>query len=154
MLVPELSRGIIFTPPPPARRDLPETPANEIPSQYPRISRHTHIASNGENTVFGNYIICEDEKNYTFPPPDSGGTKGVLTLARARMIFITWGGGVIRHPSISKLRILELGRKEPADCFRRVLAIGGAFYILVQNLTQFEGQNSNFREIGSFSTLL
>ena len=78
----------------------------------------------------------------------------LLTLARLPYFatFASAGGVVATPPGVSKLCIVEL-RGKTADCSRRVLAIGSAFFDpRPKNDPVLGDQMSNFREIGNFST--
>ena len=69
--------------------------------------------------------------------------------------FRQWSGGGGKPPGVSKLRVVKLREKKTADSSRRVLAIGGAiFYPRSKFHPVLGGKRSNFREIGTFSTLL
>ena len=61
----------------------------------------------------------------------------------------------MRHPlGVSKRSVVELSGKRPADCSRRVIAIGG---IIFGPRSIFDpvmaGQRSNFRKFYDFGTL-
>ena len=80
-----------------------------------------------------------------------------LTLARKRC-FATFagvggGGGVGATPWRFQTKRRRASRKRPADCSRRVLAIGG---IILGPRSIFDpvmaGQMSNFRKFNDFST--
>ena len=59
-------------------------------------------------------------------------------------------GGGCDPPGVSKLSVVELSGKT-ADCSRRVLAIGSAFFDSRSKIDPvLGGQRSNFREIGNF----
>ena len=62
-----------------------------------------------------------------------------LTLARF-LFFATFasGGGGCDPPGVSKLSVLEFSEKN-SGLLMTILAIGSAFLILGQNLTQFWG---------------
>ena len=64
------------------------------------------------------------------------------------------GGGDRCDPHrVSKLMVVVLSEKKPADCPRRVLTIGGAFFGPWSIFDPvMKGQRSNFRKIDIFST--
>ena len=79
-----------------------------------------------------------------------------LTLARKRRFatFAGVGGGLVRPPPwCFQTKRRRASRKRPADCSRRVLAIGG---IIFGPRSIFDpvmaGQRSNFRKFHDFST--
>ena len=62
----------------------------------------------------------------------------------------------MRPPRVSNLMVIELSKKIPVDCSRRVPAIGGEFFFFGPRLifdTVMRGQRSNFRKIDNVSTL-
>ena len=69
----------------------------------------------------------------------------LLTLARFLHFATLATGGRGRPPWRLETKRLRAQRKEPADCSRRVLAIGSAFFfILGQKLTPFWGSKVKF----------
>ena len=64
------------------------------------------------------------------------------------------GGGATPF-RVSELTVVELSGKKQADCSRRILAIGGAFFSYRREIFDvvMKGHRSNFREIGKFSNL-
>ena len=60
---------------------------------------------------------------------------------------------MIRYPRVSELSILDLSKKETADCSRLGLVIGGAFLMLGQFLTMLGEVKGHFCEIVNFPTL-
>ena len=64
------------------------------------------------------------------------------------------GGGLVRPPWLFQTKRRRASRKRPADCSRRLLAIGGIIFGPRSIFDQLmAGQRSNFRKFYDFSNL-